>query len=352
MSPKLRKTVNAIVDPADAGLEQAVRRRLDSLTKPPGSLGRLEDLALWYALCRAEPLPPAPLKGLVVFCGDHGVTAEGVSAYPSEVTAQMAVNFSAGGAAINVLCRWLGIAATVVDVGVASELPTGLELRYRKVAPGTRNFAAECAMTDAQRDRALEVGVEMADELADHGLTLLAAGEMGIGNTTAAAALGAALTGHSPDALAGPGAGVDAAGRARKAAVIEMALSLHSLTDRDPLRALACVGGLEIAAMTGFYLGSAARRVPAVVDGFIATSAALAAVRIEPKTLAYLAFGHRSAEPGHQLLLDALGAAPLLDLGMRLGEGTGAALAMSMVESALALYRGMATFESAGVSGA
>ena len=350
MSPKLRQTIGATVDPADDRLRQAVLRRLNSLTKPRGSLGRLEELALWFAECRGEAMPALPRKALAVFCADHGVTAEGVSAYPSEVTAQMAANFSSEGAAINVLCGTLGIEAMVVDVGVAPPLDPALRVLARKVAPGTRNFAAECAMTNDQRDLALDTGIEIAELLADQGMTLLGAGEMAIGATTAAAALGAALTDLTPDALAGPGTGLDEAGRAHKASVIEMALSLHGLGDRDPLRALACVGGFEIAAMAGFYLGAAARRIPAIVDGFIATSAALAAVRLEPKTRGYLAFGHRSAEPGHRLLLEELEAAPLLDLGMRLGEGTGAALAMSLVDSAVALYREMATFESAGVS--
>ncbi|MCB9385643.1 MAG: nicotinate-nucleotide--dimethylbenzimidazole phosphoribosyltransferase [Bryobacterales bacterium] len=350
MTPQLQSAIAAIRNPQDVALEAQVQARLNSLTKPPGSLGRLEELAQWYCLCRGEALPAAPRKALAVFCGDHGVTAEGVSAYPADVTALMAANFSGGGAAINVLCRKLGIETTVIDVGIASALDPALDVLHKKVAPGTANFAADCAMTDAQRDAALAVGLEIAQELACKGVTLAAAGEMGIGNTTSAAALGAALTGASPDKLAGPGTGVDQAGRARKAAVIEMALDLHNLSDRDPLRALACVGGLEIAAMAGFYLGCGAARVPVVVDGFIATSAALVAVRLAPALRSYFEFGHRSAEPGHALLLDALGAAPLLELEMRLGEGTGAALGMDVVDAAVALYREMATFESAGIS--
>ena len=348
MSPKLRETVAAIEDPADTGLERDVSARLDSLTKPRGSLGRLEALARWYAVCRGQALPAAPRKALAVFCGDHGVTAEGVSAYPAEVTAQMAANFAAGGAAINVLCRRLEIEPAIVDVGVATT--TGPGVLDRNVARGTRNFVEEPAMTEGERDEALEVGIEIAAMFVENGVTLAAAGEMGIGNTTSAAALGAALTGQAPKALAGPGTGVDEAGRVRKAAAVEKALALHGLEDRDPLRALACVGGLEIAAMAGFYLGCAARRIPAVIDGFIATAAALAAVRIAKGLRPYLAFGHRSAEPGHRLLLAALKAEPLLDLDMRLGEGTGAALGMGLADSAVALYREMATFESAGVS--
>ena len=348
MSPKLRDTINAIEDPADPELEQRVERRLDSLSKPPGSLGRLEEAVRWYCRCRGAVLPPAPRKALAVFCGDHGVTQEGVSAYPAEVTAQMAANFAGGGAAINVLCRRVGIEPTIVDVGIASAVSTGL--LNRKIAHGTRNFAREPAMSATERDGAIEVGIELADAFAGTGVSLAAAGEMGIGNTTAATAIGVALTGGPAEALAGPGTGLDAAGRGRKVQVVEKALTLHGLDDRDPMRTLACVGGFEIAAMTGFYLGCAARRIPAVVDGFIASAAALAAVRIAPAVRPYLAFGHNSAEPGHELLLAALDATPLLDLGMRLGEGTGAALGIGLVDAAVALYREMATFESAGIS--
>ncbi len=348
MSPKLREIVFRIDDPAYPSLDQAVRRGLDSLVKPRDSLGRLEDLARWYAVCRGESLPPMPRKGLVVFCGDHGVTAEGVSAFPSKVTVQMAANFAAGGAAINVLCRRLEIKPLIVDVGIGASAGDGVI--DRNVARGTRNFAKEPAMTDAQRDRAIEVGIEVAEAFADRNVSLAAAGEMGIGNTTAAMALGAALTGHSPSALAGPGTGVDEEGKARKARVVEQALALHRLEDRDALRALACVGGFEIAALAGFYLGCAARRVPVVVDGFIATAAALVATRLAEALPAHLAFAHVSGEPGHRLLLAALGARPLLDLGMRLGEGSGAALGIGLVDTALALYREMATFEQARVA--
>ncbi|MBI1352904.1 MAG: nicotinate-nucleotide--dimethylbenzimidazole phosphoribosyltransferase [Acidobacteria bacterium] len=349
MTEYLQLLLEAIEDPADPALERSVQGRLDSLTKPPGSLGRLEEIARWYCLARGEALPAAPRKALCVFCADHGVTEEGVSAYPREVTRQMVLNFAAGGAAINALCRQGGVEATIVDVGVDSE-PFGPPVRDEKIARGTRNFAVEPAMTRGEALQALEAGARLAAEAVDAGATLLAAGEMGIGNTTAAAALGCALTGRAADELAGRGTGVDEAGRRHKAAVVERALAARKPDSADPVGALAAVGGLEIAAMAGYFLGAAARRVPAVVDGFIATAAALAAVRLRKETLGYLLWSHESAEQGHRVLLQELGAKSLLQMGFRLGEGSGAAVAMGLVDQALAVYREMATFDSAGVS--
>jgi len=341
-------TFPEIVNPQDAALEQVVRARLDRLTKPPGSLGRLEDVVAWYCLARGEALPDLPVKELALFCGDHGVAQDGVSAYPQAVTAQMALNFAAGGAAINALCGWAEIRATVVDVGIAADLPADSGVVDRKIARGTRSFLREPAMTRDELDRALAAGVEQAEAAAERGCGLLLAGEMGIGNTASAAAVTCALTGLPPEKIVGRGTGVDDAGLARKTAAV--ARGLERLAPRGPLEALEALGGFEIAAMAGLYLGAAARRIPTVVDGFIASAAALAAVRLTPEVRPYLLFGHRSAESGHGRLLEALEARPLLDLEMRLGEGTGAALAAGLVDAALRFYREMATFEGASVS--
>ena len=341
--------LGAIVDPVDPELERTVRRRLDSLTKPPGSLGRLEEIALWYCLARGEALPAMPRKALCVFCADHGVTAEGVSAFPPEVTRQMVLNFAAGGAAINVLCRQIGVDATIVDIGVDSE-PFAPPVRDAKIARGTRNFLLEPAMSRRQALQAIETGASLAGEAIAAGAAVVAAGEMGIGNTTAATALGCVLTGRDPLELAGSGTGVDEAGRRRKADIVRRALAARRPEAADPLGALAAVGGFEIAAMAGYFLGAAALRVPAVVDGFIATAAAMAALRMAPAVAGYLLWSHESAEQGHRAMLQECTSIPLLNLELRLGEGTGAALAMALVDQSLALYREMATFDGAGVA--
>jgi nicotinate-nucleotide--dimethylbenzimidazole phosphoribosyltransferase len=324
----------------------AVIGRWNSLTKPPGSLGRLEQLVVDFARMRGEVRPVCRRKSLYIFCGDHGVTAEGVSAWPSEVTAQMVANFVRGGAAVCALCRRFGIETVVVDSGVAADPAPGAV--NRKIARGTRNFAVEAAMSRAEAIQALEAGAALPGELATD---IAGAGEMGIGNTASAAALLCAFTGCDPRQAAGRGAGLDDAGVARKAAVIERALALHRPNAADPVATLAALGGFEIAMMTGFLLGAASRRLPVVVDGFISGAAALAARAIHPGVLDYMIFSHRSAERGHAVMLDALGARPLLDLDMRLGEGTGAALAINLLESALALYDGMASFAEAAVTG-
>lgn len=352
MNSPLTRTIDSVVSPADPTLEAQILRRLDSLTKPPGSLGRLEDAAFQYARARGELLPAAVRARMYVFCADHGVTAEGVSAFPSEVTRQMVLNFASGGAAINVLCRTFGIEPTIVDVGTATDFDQGLAIVRAKVRAETRNFAIEPAMTRGEVEQAFGVGIEQASKGVAAGATLLAAGEMGIGNTTAAAAVGAVLLGCPAEQIVGIGTGIDEEQRRRKVAVTAKALEDRRPDRADPLDVLAKVGGLEIAAMSGFYLGSASARTPAVVDGFIATAAALAAIRLAPAVRDYLIWGHRSAEQGHRLLLEGLDAKPLLELEMRLGEGTGAALACGLVEAAVRVYLEMATFESAGVSGA
>lgn len=340
------------ITPPSAEAHAAARIRLDSLTKPLGSLGRLEDLAAQWASIRGPSIADPIRKAVYVFAADHGVTAENVSAYPKEVTHQMVLNFLAEGAAVNVLARLQHAALHIVDVGVDADLNGLSRLIHRKIARGSANMAREAAMTEDELRSALAAGVEQADEAAKTGINLIAIGEMGIGNTTSASAITCALTGASPKFATGRGTGIDDAARTRKVAVIEGFLARHfgSLPHPDPLAILKKVGGLEIAAMTGMVLGAANHRIAILCDGFISTAAAALAVAIEPNVRGYLIAGHQSVEPGHRLLLEHLGILPLLSLDMRLGEGTGAVLAMSIIESAVALYLGMATFKSAGVS--
>jgi nicotinate-nucleotide--dimethylbenzimidazole phosphoribosyltransferase len=311
-------------------LEGRIRRRLDSLTKPPGSLGRLEELVVQAGLIQGTDMPVVGRKTMLLFCADHGVVAEGVSPFPQEVTAQMVANFRAGGAAITVLCRQYGIDPVIVDMGVGRP---------------TRNFTREPAMSREEAQRAVDTGRAHA---ADG--DLLGAGEMGIGNSTAAAALLCAFTGLDPREAAGRGTGLDDAGVERKAGVIARALALHRPDPRDGLGVLAALGGFEIAAIAGLILGAAERRRVVVLDGFISCAAALVVRAIDPAALDGVIYSHRSAERGHRRMLEALNARPLLDLDMRLGEGSGAAIGIGLVESALRLYREMATFTSAGVS--
>lgn len=311
-------------------LEARIRRRLDSLTKPLGSLGRLEEIALQVGLIQGTDMPVIGRKAMLLFCADHGVVEEGVSPFPQEVTGQMVANFRAGGAAITVLCRQYGIEPVIVDMGVGKP---------------TRNFTREPAMSREEAQRAVETGIAHA---ADG--DLLGAGEMGIGNSTSAAALLCVFTGIDPQEAAGRGTGLDDVGVARKVEVIARALALHRPDPADAIGVLAALGGFEIAAMVGLILGAAQKRRVVVLDGFISCSAALLARAIEPAALDCVVYSHRSAERGHRRMLEALNARPLLDLDMRLGEGTGAAIGISLVESAVRLYREMATFASAGVS--
>jgi len=341
--------------PFDVDAAARARAHQAQLTKPPGSLGRLEELAIFYAGARGRfPVAPPAKARIYVFAADHGVAAEGVSPYPSSVTAAMVANFLAGGAAISVLTRASDIELRVVDVGVASPIPgTGgsmAELLSFPVRAGTANFLREPAMSRAEAELALGVGARLAAEAADEGVEVLGAGEMGIGNTTAAAAIVAALTGAAPEVVVGRGTGVDDAGLARKLEVVRASLALHAPDRRDVLGALAAVGGLEIAAMAGLMLGGAQHHVPVVVDGFISGAAALVAARLAPGVRDFLCFSHLSAERGHRVVCDALDARPLFDLGMRLGEGTGAALAINLLRASVRLQSEMATFASAGVA--
>ncbi|MBX9602224.1 MAG: nicotinate-nucleotide--dimethylbenzimidazole phosphoribosyltransferase [Bryobacteraceae bacterium] len=348
MSFKQMEDCMAAIRPVDdPDLEARVRSRLHRLTKPPGSLGRLESIALRYALIRGEELPPVPRKLMVIFCADHGVAAEGVSAYPQAVTAQMAANFVAGGAAISVLCRQFGIEPLIVDAGINGPTPAGV--REAKIAPGTANFVDGPAMTRDQAAQSIALGIRIARE---HPGVMLGAGEMGIGNTTAAAALLSVLADLDPQASAGLGAGATPAILERKVAVIRRAIALRRPGPSDPLGALAAVGGFEIGAIAGLILGAAAARSAIVVDGFISGAGAMIARAIAPAAGDFVFYAHRSAERGHAAMLRFLQADPLLDLGMRLGEGSAAAIAMTMIEASLRLYREMATFAEAGVADA
>jgi nicotinate-nucleotide--dimethylbenzimidazole phosphoribosyltransferase len=344
--------VIARVAPLNQAAQAEARRRQDQLTKPPGSLGRLERLAIQVAGITGKARPYLAHKLVIVVAGDHGVTVEGVSAYPSEVTGQMVRTFARGGAAINVLARRAGARVVVVDVGVAEALPPELPIVHRKVAPGTANMALGPAMTRAQALQAIGVGLDMVGAEAPRGLDVICLGEMGIGNTTAASAIVATLTDSAIVDVTGRGTGIDAASWQHKVAIIERALRVNQPDRRDALGVLARVGGLEIAALVGVILGSAARRLPVIVDGFITTAAALVASELCPASRNYLIAAHRSVERGHTAALEHLELEPLLALDMRLGEGTGAALALPIVDAALALLDEMATFEDAGVSGA
>lgn len=336
--------------PVDAAAASAARERHNQLTKPPGSLGRLEDLGVQLAAISGLVPPPVPRRVTIgVFAADHGVVAEGVTAWPQEVTAQMVANFATGGAAINVLGRQFGADIVVVDVGVATEIPATSGVLDRKVRRGTRNLAQTAAMTGDETRAALDVGAAIAAEATAGGAQLLVTGEMGIGNTTAATALVVALTGADPGAVTGPGAGADAASVSRKVDAIARGVT-RIAPDADPLTVLAEVGGLEIAALVGFITAGAAARVPVVLDGVIAVAAALVAARATPDVTGYLVAGHRSSEPAATAGLTALGLQPLLDLGLRLGEGSGAALAVPLVHAAAHILDEMATFDSAGVS--
>jgi nicotinate-nucleotide--dimethylbenzimidazole phosphoribosyltransferase len=348
-SALLRDTIRSI-EPPDVALASDTQRRLDNLTKPIGSLGALEDTARRLVTATGRREPRFKERRVLVFAADHGVTEEGVSAYPSEVTAQMVLNFLAGGAAINVLASHAGAKVVVVDVGVAADLGAPDGLVERKIACGTGNMRRQPAMERADALAAIEVGIDIAAREMDAGADMLAMGEMGIGNTTAATAITSVVTGLPVSGLTGAGTGIDAERRAHKAQVIDDALRLHAPDVGDPVGLLAAVGGFEIGAIAGATLAAATRRVPVIVDGFISTAGALVASLLSPNATATMFASHGSAEPGHAAALKSLGLEPLLQLGMRLGEGTGAALAMPIIEAAGLVLCDMASFEDAGVS--
>lgn len=350
---KIDEITSSIEPPSEAWRERA-RAHLDTLTKPLGSLGRLEEIAAQIVAIREERFAEPMKKGVYIFAADHGVTAEGVSAYPRAVTQQMVLNFLAQGAAINVLARLHQAELCVVDVGVDADFGEISGLFHRKVANGTQNMLHEEAMTKAQVEQAMAVGYEVAHQAVAAGINMIAIGEMGIGNTTSASAITCALTGAVADIATGHGTGVSSEAYARKVAIVRAIGERHFGSTIYPLAldVLRCVGGLEIAAMTGMVLSAASHKLVIVVDGFISTAAAAIAVAMAPAARGYLIAGHQSEEPGHKLLLDYLGLTPVLSLNMRLGEGSGAVLAMPILDSAIALYTQMATFTSAGVSGA
>lgn len=342
----LKKTVKPLNEAARA----AARTRQGQLTKPPGALGRLEDIAISLAAMQGCEKPEVAGVHVGVFAGDHGVAAEGVSAFPQAVTAEMVKNFARGGAAISVAAKQLGAMLEVVNLGTAfdtGDLPGVLQCNLGK---GTANFVQEAAMSEEQLAAALQAGCDSAARAAASGAQLYIGGEMGIANTTVAAALACALLQLSPQQLAGPGTGLGSAGVRHKAEVIARALALHAVPPDDAGEVLRRLGGFEIAALAGAFVGCAQRGIPVLVDGYIASAAALVAVRINPGVADWLLFSHHSAEPGHTLLLQALEAEPLLNLGMRLGEGSGAAVAVPLIRMACALHNGMATFAEAGVS--
>jgi nicotinate-nucleotide--dimethylbenzimidazole phosphoribosyltransferase len=346
----LEETLRAI-RPRDEEARGRARARLEQLTMPYWALGRLMDLAEDLAGIAGNIQPPVARRSLVVMAGDHGVAAEGVSNYPPEVTVQMVLNFVRGGAGCNAMARVVGARVVVVDMGVAGALPAeaAAEVLDRRVAAGTGNIARGPAMTRAQGVQALEAGIALAADL-DSTTDLFGTGEMGIANTTASSAIVATLCAAPPAEVTGAGTGIDEAQRRHKIAVIERALAVNRPDPNDGLDVLARVGGFEIAGLAGLILGAAARRKPVLVDGFISTAAALIAQALAPDSVHAMIAAHRSEEPGHGAALAKLGKRPLLDLGMRLGEGTGAALAMSLVEAAARLLTDVATFEEAAVS--
>lgn len=338
------------ITPVSEELLQQAQARLDNKTKPLGSLGRLEEFARRMAAISGSPEPDMTKKIIFTFAGDHGVTEEGVSAFPKEVTPQMVFNFLAGGAGINVLARHAGAEVRVVDVGVDYDFGDTAGLINRKVARGTRNFAKGPAMSEAEMLAALQVGIELADQCKAEGVALVGTGEMGIGNTTPSSAIIAAISGIPVQELTHRGTGINNEALQHKIRVIETGLALNRPDPQNPLDVLAKVGGLEIAAIAGLVLGCAANSIPVVIDGFISTAGALIASELHPNVRDYIFAAHESVEIGHRFMLERIGAAPILDLGLRLGEGTGAALAMTMIEAGVKILKEMATFDQAGVA--
>lgn len=343
-------TAMAAIGELDARAQGLARKRQDRLTKPLGSLGRLEDLSVQLAGITGKERPQLRNKVIVVMAADHGVAAAGVSAYPQSVTAQMVDNFLRGGAAINVMARQVGARVVVVDLGVAADIGPRPGLIGRKVAPGTGDITRGPAMSGRQAIQALETGIEVVQDERTGGLDILGTGDMGIGNTTPSAAIAAVFTGVPVPELVGRGTGVDDAGWRRKVSAVERALSVNQPSAADGLDVLAKVGGFEIAGIAGTILGAAVHRCPVVIDGFISTAAAMIAVTLEPRVRQHLVASHCSSERGHRAMLEWMGIEPLLDMRMRVGEGTGAALGMFLAETSCRLLDEMATFDEAGVS--
>ncbi len=347
MEKLLEETIGKIRIP-DSALMEETQKRLDFLTKPQGSLGRLEDIAKAVVGITSKREPVFKKKVIFTMAGDHGVSAEGVSCFPSEVTTQMIANFLVGGAGINVLARHVGARVVVVDMGVASDLPYHPELKVKKIGYGTKNIVNGPAMSREEAIKAISVGIEVFKEEGE--IDIVGTGDMGIANTTPSAAICAAITGANPVEVTGRGTGIDDASWQKKITVIEKALAINKPNPKDGLDVLAKVGGFEIGGLVGIILAGASAKVPVVIDGFISGAAALIAVTIEPKVKGSLFAAHCSVEAGHKVILSYLGLKPLLDLNMRLGEGTGAALGISIIEAGCKILNEMATFASAGVS--
>jgi nicotinate-nucleotide--dimethylbenzimidazole phosphoribosyltransferase len=348
--PGLLSTTIERIKPLDKGAMAEARSRQDMLTKPQGSLGRLEELSIKLAGIQGRPIPQIRQKAVITMVGDHGVVAEGVGNWPQEVTAQMVYNFLAGGAGINVLARQVGARVVVVDMGVAAELKNHPQLIVKKVAFGSQNMCLGPAMTTEQAARAIESGIEVVETELAKGLDIVGTGDMGIGNTTASSAICAAMTGKPVAELTGRGTGISDEQLAHKIEVVKRALEVNQPDRQKPLEVLAKVGGFEIGGLVGVMLAAVAYRIPVVIDGFISGAAALIATALAPRLRDFLIAAHVSAEAGHKLLLKHLGLKPLVDLNMRLGEGTGAALGIFLAEAAAKILAEMATFGEAGVS--
>jgi nicotinate-nucleotide--dimethylbenzimidazole phosphoribosyltransferase len=346
---KINQTI-AGIGPLDKKAMEEATIRQDNLTKPQGSLGQLESVSIQIAGIKGNPRPRVIRKVIFTLAGDHGVTRDGVSAYPSEVTPQMVYNFLRGGAGINVLARHIGARVVVADLGVASLLERHPNLKDRKVAMGTRNMAAGPAMSREEATRSIEAGIELVEEELSKGVDILGTGDMGIGNTTASSAITAAITGADVAAVTGRGTGLDDKGWEKKVKVIKKALEINRPDPKDAIDVLSKVGGFEIGGIAGVILAGARHRIPVVIDGFISGAAALIAAALSPEVKPYVLASHQSAEQGHRVLLEYLGLKPLLNLDLRLGEGTGAALGIFLVEASLKILDEMATFSEAGVS--
>lgn len=347
----LKSTLEMIV-PTNKEIVALTQQRLDNLTKPQGSLGKLEDLTKQLAAIRSQAIPGKLKKTIVNMAGDHGVVAEGVSAFPQEVTPQMVLNFVNGGAAINVLSRQAEAELVLVDMGVAIDLPSHEKIINKKVAYGTKNFCVESAMTIEQAIQALEAGISIANECAEKGTNIIGLGEMGIGNTTPSTAILAVYSGLEISTITGRGTGINDQGVLLKISAIERGIALNNPDPSDALDVLAKVGGFEIAGLAGLIIGAASKKIPIIIDGFISCAAAIIAVNLNPVIKEYLIASHLSVEPGHQAMLNYLGLEPMLMMNMRLGEGTGSALAMLLIDASINILNEMATFTEAGISGA
>ena len=338
------------IQPVSSNLLDKAQAHLDSLTKPPSSLGKLEELAKRYVAIQNNESPILKKISTVVFAADHGVTAEGISAYPSEVTAQMVINFLNKGAAVNVLANHINAEVTIVDIGVNFQFESHPNLLDRKIALGTKNFSKEPSMTRSQAETSIVTGIEIATESAKKGIDILTTGEMGIGNTTPSSAIFSILGNTPVEYVTGRGTGIDDSTLTKKISIIIKGIDLHKPDPHDPIDILAKVGGFEIGGIAGLILGAAAQKIPVVVDGFISGAGAALALKMSPSAGDYIFPSHRSTEPGHKIFFELLGYPPLFDLNMRLGEGTGALLAVNLIQSAIKIYKEMATFQSAGVS--